>query len=110
MIAAAVYESSPPLRRTTASPPGPPRDDPMATEGSDTARRRIPDEFVELKLDAGGNAIGEHPFRQRPRVHHAVDRRQVDGRRARSEIVPGDDVARVVVVRAVLDHELDLVV
>ena len=44
------------------------------------------------------------------RIEHAVHRRQEHGGRARREIVPCDDVARELVVGAILDDELHLVV
>ena len=67
--AAAVYESSPPLSRTTAS---------FTRRGplSDAARVRVPDVLVQLQLHAHRQAVGEHPLRQRARVHHAVHRRK----------------------------------
>src|SRR5512134_494283 len=90
-IAAAVYESSPPLSRTTAS---------------DTARVRTPDVLVELQLHAHGQLVGEHPFRQRLRIEDTVHRRQMNRGRAPGKLVPRDHVAGELVVGAILDDEL----
>src|SRR5262249_47344573 len=92
-IAAAVYESRPPLNSTTA----------RTLDAPGIGR---PDELVQLDLQARGHSIGEHPFGQRARVEHAVDRRQQHGGRARIEAVRADHFARELVVGAVLDHEL----
>ena len=46
---------------------------------------------------------------ERPDVELAMNRRQQHSRHARAEVVPRDDVARELVVGAVLDHELQLV-
>src|SRR5688500_16724991 len=93
-MAAAVYESRPPLRRTTAS---------------DTARGRAPDVLVELQLDAHPQPVGEYPLRERLRLEHTVHRREVNGGGTVGQVVPGDDVLGVVVVAAILDDELHLV-
>src|SRR5882672_10064765 len=108
-IAAAVYESRPPLSRTTALPLDDARGTPELVGGLDSTRRRVPDVLVKLQLDPHGQVVREHPLRQRPRVHDAVHGREVDRRGARREAVPHDDVAGVLVVRAILDDELHLV-
>ncbi len=64
-IAAAVYESRPPLRSTTAGA--------RLTRPSSTGGQMI---LVELHLQPGRQAIGEDPLRQRLRIEDAVDRRQ----------------------------------
>src|SRR6266550_3846226 len=94
-IAAAVYESSPPLSRTTAL---------------DSTRIRIPDVLVQLELDAHRQAVGEHPLGQRARIHDAMNRRQMDRRRTQRQVVPRDRLARVLVVRAIPYDKLHLVV
>src|SRR4029453_12584729 len=93
-IAAAVYESSPPLSRTTAS---------------DTACVRTPDVLVQLQLDAHRQPVGEHPFRQRLWIEDAVHRRQMNGRGTANELVSCDDGGGDPVIGAILDDELDLV-
>src|SRR4030095_5107414 len=93
-LPAAVYESSPPLSRTTAS---------------DTACVRTPDVLVQLQLDADRQLVGEHPFRQRLRIADATYPRQMNRRGAANELVPCDDVAGELVIGAILDDELDLV-
>ena len=57
-----------------------------------------------------GQSVGEHPFRQRPRVELAVDRRHQDRGATRREVVTPGDIARELVVGPVLDDELHLVV
>src|SRR5947209_13839842 len=96
-MAAAVYESRPPLRSTTA-------------RSSDPSRCGCPDVFVQLKLEPRRHAVGEHPFRERFRFEDTVDRRVQDRRAARREVVPPNHVARKLIVRSILDHELHLVV
>ena len=112
-IAAAVYESSPPLSSTTAallicdcdlrlvdmSDKSPITNANTNPEPLDAPRRGIPDVLVQLQLHADRQAVGEHPLGQRPRVHDAVHRRQVNGRRAtRARSWRAIDVARVLVV------------
>src|ERR1051325_4686428 len=93
-MAAAVYESRPPLRRTTAS---------------DATRRWIPDVFVKLQLHAHRQLVRKHPFGQDARMHHAVYGRHMNRRDTRYQLVSSDDVTRVFVVPAILDDELHLV-
>ena len=71
---------------------------------------RDPDVLVQLQLQAGGQAIREHPFRQRLRIEDAVHGRHQNGGGARRQIVPRDHLARELVVGPILDDELDLVV
>src|SRR5678815_434790 len=93
-LAAAVYESSPPLSRTTAS---------------DTACVGAPNVLVQLQLDAHQQLVGEHPLRQRLWIEDAVHRREMNRGGAANELVSSDDVAGELVVGAILDDELDLV-
>src|SRR5215208_2317382 len=93
-LAAAVYESSPPLSRTTAS---------------DTACVRTPDVFVQLQLDAHRQLVSQHPFRQHLWIEDSMHRRQMNRRGAANELVACDDIAGKLVVAAILDDELDLV-
>src|SRR5262249_53632866 len=93
-MAAAVYESRPPLNSTTAS---------------DTARVWAPDVLVQLQLHANRQVIGEHPFRQCLRIEHAVDRREMNRRRPIGEVARADDITRPLVVGAILDDELHFV-
>src|SRR5258707_15537253 len=74
------------------------------------ARGWRPDVLVELKLEAGGQMIREDSFGQRLRIEDAVDRRDQHGRRPRREPVTRDDIARELIIRPILDDELDLVV
>src|SRR5436190_15167834 len=99
-IAAAVYESNPPLRRTTA----------LATPALDSPRLRRPDVFMQLQLQPRGHTVLEHPFRKRLRIQDAVDRREQNRGTAPGEPATVDHVARELVVAAVLDHELHLIV
>src|SRR6185503_5410232 len=89
-LAAAVYESSPPLSRTTVS---------------DTACVGAPDVLVQLQLDAHRQFVGEHPLRQRLWIEDAVHRRQMNRRSAAHELVPCDDLAGELVIGAILDDE-----
>src|SRR6185503_12187098 len=94
-LAAAVYESSPPLSRTTVS---------------DTACVGAPDVLVQLQLDAHRQFVGEHPLRQRLWIEDAVHRGQMNRGGAANERMPSDHVSGKLVVGAILDDELDLVV
>src|SRR5438552_13860304 len=92
-MAAAVYESSPPLNKTTAvrdvasglivrwrhsrRNPQPSTRNPQPLNSPGVW---APDVLVHLKLDAHGNAIGEHPLAEGLRIEQAVDRREVHGR------------------------------
>src|SRR5438132_485176 len=78
-MAAAVYESRPPLSRTTALDP------------PDIG---APDVLVDLQLKADRQPIFQNPLRQRFRIHHAVDRRAQHRRAAPLQCMPGDDIAR----------------
>src|SRR6476620_7236070 len=95
-MAAAVYESRPPLKRTTA-------------RRLDATCRGIPDVLVQLELDTHGQMVRENPLRQESRIHDAVHGRYVDGPRPPYQIVARDHFARVYVVLTVLDDELHLV-
>src|SRR5215472_6412721 len=94
-IAAAVYESSPPLSRTTAL---------------DATCRRMPDELVDLELQARRQMVGEHPFRERLGIEYAVHGRDEHRTRTMCEIVSRDHIARELVVGAILHHEFHLIV
>src|SRR5688500_1922592 len=87
-----------------------PFDEAEPVDGSDATSLWRPDVLVELELHADRESIGEHPFRQDPRIEHAVHRRQVYRGGPLSQSVTSDRVACVLVVRAVLDHELHLIV
>ena len=77
---------------------------------SDASRVGVQMNLCSWSCSAHGEAVGEHPFRQRLRIEDAVHRRQQDGGDARREAVTPDDVARELVVGAILDDELHLVV
>src|SRR4030095_16019122 len=93
-LPAAVYESSPPLSRTTAS---------------DTACVRTPDVLVQLQLDPNRQLVGKHPFRQRLRIEDAMHPRQMNRGGAANQRMPCDHVAGELVIGAILDDKLDLV-
>src|SRR5580765_5328666 len=103
-IAEAVYESRPPLRRTTA-----PRSSFVVRLSSDPARIWTPDVLVHLELHPDRNAVGQDPPAERLRIEHAVDRREMNRGDLVVQVVTRHHVFRVVVVRAILDDELPLV-
>src|SRR5688500_2650994 len=102
-IAAAVYESRPPLSSTTAASP-------PAADRSDTAGIRLPDVLVQLQLHTYRQRVGQNPLRQRPRMQHAMHRRQVNRCGASGEVVAGHHVAGILVIVAIAEDELDFVV
>jgi hypothetical protein len=64
---------------------------------------------VNLQLNADRQTIGEHPFGQRLRVQLSVHRGEVNGCGAPCECALCDNVARPLVVGAILHDELHLV-
>src|SRR5688572_7465579 len=84
--AAAVYESRPPLRRTTAL---------------DATRCRAPDVLVHLQLHTHRQAIGNHPLRQHFRIELAVHRRKQHCIDLIDQLLAPDELARELVVGAV---------
>src|SRR5712691_7115535 len=106
-IAAAVYESSPPLSSTTAGT----RDSGFGIRnGLNASRVRIPDVLMKLELNPDRKIIGEDPLRDQARIHDPVNRGEMNRGRPMREIMPADHVARVLVVLAILDDELHFVV
>src|SRR5690242_6180550 len=93
--AAAVYESRPPLSRTTAL--------------LDAADISTPDMFVNLKLKSNRQPVGENPRGQLLWAHHPMNRREEHRRAAPIECVPRDDVTGELVVGSILNDELHLV-
>ena len=70
---------------------------------------RSPDELVGLQLQSHRQRVGEYPGRERSGVQHAVHRGEEHGRHPAGEPLARDDVAGILVVGAILDHELDLI-
>src|ERR1043166_9979634 len=115
-IAAAVYESSPPLSNTTACGGIDPFGD-SAIRRSDITKSPnheltqshaacggMPDELVKLELHLHGQTVGEHPLRQKLRIQCPVDRREKNGIGAAFQL-PQADVAGELVVRAIRDRK-----
>src|ERR1700686_2640971 len=67
---------------------------------------RTPDVLVQLRLETGRDAVGEHPLGERFHLHFSPDGREKQ--RPTIELPLLDDGSRPLVVGAVSDDELDL--
>src|SRR3989344_3054408 len=94
--ASTVAESRPPETSTTAFPP------------ASVSAGIVPQKFVQLHLHAHRQAVGENPFGEIGRVHLPVTGRKQHLANP-VELVFGEMRAAPFVVRAIADHELDLI-
>ena len=68
-----------------------------------------PNEFVDLELESGLEAIGEHPFHEVARGKFSENGREEDFRLGEAESVV-DDASGPFIIVAIRDNEFDLVV
>src|SRR5829696_3780018 len=109
-MAPAVYESSPPLRSRMALTLMVYRSWLMRLGAHLNATSlRVPYVLVHLQLQSDGQPVRQDPCGKLLRFEHPVHRREEDRAGSRDKAVPCDHLARILVILAILDHELQFV-